>query len=466
MKSANRRLVEQRPMRPGIRNNMKRRQVFIFAIIFAAFSFVMWPQNAEACCNCERQVERKLEREWYTKNKSTVKRIVTHLEGEFATHKLFIAGIMWEDNILPAMMLMTEQLSAVAMQQLHVIGSFMDAKIQMQTQRLFQIERAKIHKYYQPSQGMCEFGTAMKSLASSDRRSELTAVLMSQRAQDRNMGNAFTSGYAGENSDKESRLAQFKETYCDFADNNNGLDLLCDGIGGPDPEVRNKDIDYMRVIDEPWTLDVDFTNTDRNIHEEAVLSLGSNLFSHILFKRPPSGSLETPPHGRLSAMQESLMDARSVMAKRSVAQNSYNAITAMKSKGTPGSREFLLSILQELGVATLDEAKIMIGDLPHNGFHDDIGVEPSYYAQMEILTKKLYQNPDFYTNLYDTPTNVDRKGVALQAVGLMQKFDVFKSYLRTEAAVSVLLELAVMEMQQEIENDIAKQTAGGPAPSN
>jgi len=84
---------------------------------------------------------------------------------------------------------------------------------------------------------------------------------------------------------------------------------------------------------------------------------------------------------------------------------------------------------------------------------------PSYYAQMEILTKKLYQNPNFYTNLYDTPANVERKTVALQAIKLMQKFDMLKSHLRGEANVSILLEMAVEQLQREVEDQI--QALGG-----
>ena len=77
---------------------------------------------------------------------------------------------------------------------------------------------------------------------------------------------------------------------------------------------------------------------------------------------------------------------------------------------------------------------------------------------MEVLTKKVYQKPDFYTNLYDTPANVDRKEVAMQAIGLMQKFDIFKSYLRNEASLSVLLEMEVVTLQNEVENEINQMT--------
>ncbi|MCB1562971.1 MAG: hypothetical protein KDJ75_05290, partial [Alphaproteobacteria bacterium] len=152
----------------------------------------------------------------------------------------------------------------------------------------------------------------------------------------------------------------------------------------------------------------------------------------------------------------------SVLAKRSVAENSFNAITSMKATGTGGSRDFLAALLEELGVGTTgsppDIDKLLGQDSSGNP------INPSYYAQMEILTKKIYQNPDFYTNLYDTPANVDRKGVALQAIALMQKFDMFKSYLRSEANLSVLLELAVMDLQEEIEDEFGKKGEEGETP--
>jgi hypothetical protein len=146
------------------------------------------------------------------------------------------------------------------------------------------------------------------------------------------------------------------------------------------------------------------------------------------------------------------MELRSIVAKRSVAENSYNAIAAMKSDGSTAldaggnvvpmnARIFLEPVLTELGVPAAEVLAL-------------IGENPSYYAQMEILTKKVYQNPDFFTSLYDTPANVDRKLVSLQAIKLMQKFDLFKSFLRNEASFAVLLELAVVDLQREIEDQI------------
>ncbi|MCB1532126.1 MAG: hypothetical protein KDJ35_04565 [Alphaproteobacteria bacterium] len=433
---------------------MKRKLIILLAAAFLITSIGTFlpVSKAQACCSCKKEVQKGLERNWWEWASSTVKVMVSFFEGEFTTHKLFIAGMMWEDNILPSMMLMTEQLNSVAMQQMQIVGGYFDAENQLETQQLFQMEQAKIRKAYQPSQGVCEFGTSMKSLAASDRRSEITAVSLSERAIDRQAGNAFSSAYDGPTSDKESRVVQFAKKFCDVNDNNGGLDLLCDDLEDT-PQRRNKDIDYARTLDDPWTLNVDFTDNELTNNEEEILALGSYLFGHQVFARAPSVSLRPEGNG-LSGMQKKYMDARALMAKQSVARNSYNALAAAKSAGTPGSREFLVNILKELGVESVDDIKTMLGDDENDPTKKQ--VEPSYNAQMEILTKKLYQNPDFYTNLYDTPANVDRKTVALQAIGLMQKFDVFKSYLRQEAAVSTLLEMAVSDMQGDVENDLGR----------
>ena len=148
---------------------------------------------------------------------------------------------------------------------------------------------------------------------------------------------------------------------------------------------------------------------------------------------------------------------RALVAKRSVAENSFHALTALKSEGTDGSKEYLMAILKELGIST---------DPGPDGESDAekmLGKKPSYYAQMNVLGKKIYQDPDFYTNLYDKPANVERKQVAMQAIGLMQKFDLFKSYLRQEASLSVLLETAVIDLYEPYKNNsnISRPTGAG-----
>ncbi len=384
-------------------------------------------------------------------------------------------------------MLMAEQLTAVAVKQTEIVGGFMDAKHQMETQQVLQKITARAHKDYHPSTGMCEFGSSIKSLAASERQGETIAVILSQRSMDRGLGNANTSAANGKAGDTDSRLKQFREVYCNPKDNNNALAFMCEhdqdgdlsdsdigdavpgGRGAPTDNIHriNKDVDYARTLDFPWTLDVNLLDNsgDPTADEQDVFALATNLFGNEVFTRPDGSKLLDDGKDNstsLTPMQNAYMDARAVLAKRSVAENSYNALVGMKASGTAGSRDFLEALLLELGIDdTTTDVVSHRGDssgsprtFPTANVSELdalLGENPSYYAQMEVLTKKIYQNPDFYTNLYDKPANVERKGVAMQAIGLMQKFDLLKSNLRNEASQSVLLELAVIELQKEFE---------------
>jgi predicted GNAT superfamily acetyltransferase len=80
---------------------------------------------------------------------------------------------------------------------------------------------------------------------------------------------------------------------------------------------------------------------------------------------------------------------------------------------------------------------------------------------MDLLTKKIYQNPKFYTELYDKPVNIDRKEVAMRAIGLMQKRDFYRSIMRSEAIMAVWLETATENLQDDYTNETDKATDEG-----
>ena len=292
---------------------------------------------------------------------------------------------------------------------------------------------------------MCEFGTRMRSLASSERKGEANALILSERSSDRLLGNKDTGADGGTGDDIDIRLRLFQDEFCSVNDNGNSLFTVCSNAP-PFNDVENarlnRDIDYQRTIEHPWTVDFDLTEggnpSDR---DKEIIALANNLYGFDTFQRSTFSDLANRPGDELSDAQHAYLDVRSVVAKTKVAENSFNALMAMKGEGTAGSRDFIVAYLEELG-ATTDEIDHMLGE------------NPSYSAQMEILTKKAYQSPLFYTNLYDKPANVQRKNVAMQAIGLIQKFDLLKSYLRTEASLSVLLEVSVLELQKEVEDNI------------
>ena len=54
--------------------------------------------------------------------------------------------------------------------------------------------------------------------------------------------------------------------------------------------------------------------------------------------------------------------------------------------------------------------------IPDDEIKYTLGERPSYYAQLKFIAKRIYQRPEFFIDLYDTPANVERKKVALQAI--------------------------------------------------
>ena len=472
--------------------------------LFFIFVFMMSISSSKACDTCQGAVSGADSKIWQQSQDNFDR----YLDREFKRVEAFIVQVMWEQNILPIMMLAAEQFTVVALQQAMIIGMFIDAESQMDAQRLLQELRAQVRKDYQPSLGMCEFGSLMKSLAATEIRGETFAVVLSRRSQERHLGKGDSSGSYGNDLDHANRIMHFKRLFCNEKDRRGALISVCDNevswANAAFDQVErvrmNKDIDFFSLMDSPWNLSIDFTNQTivdytaspqiLNTDEEHIMAMSSNLFGHTIFPRPPAKIIGN--NEELKPAHQYYIDMRSIQAKRSVAENSLYAIAAMKSTaptstapsggagacmaggnngssgcekcvdgagttcpapgataipanatggGPPNSRIYMEHIMRHLGV-------------PNAEILDILGYNPSYYAQMEILTKKIYQSPNFYTNLYDTPANIERKSVALQAIKLMQKFDMLKSNLRGEATVSILLELAVVNLQNEVEDQI------------
>ena len=259
----------------------------------------------------------------------------------------------------------------------------------------FQELQNQAHKDYQPSEDFCWFGTNVRSVASSEEIARQNAKAFNAMQMARHTAKAGSAGADSEDNDKLIRWNQFKSAYCDPNDNNGGLALAC-GVGGSaEPARLNIDIDFTRLIEEPRTLDVNFfaegtangSPAGVSKDEQDVIALGQNLYGHDVLKRDiVENYLDTADYQAL------YMKLRSVAAKRNVAQNSYNAIVGMKSSGTtdsenpngPGTAAYLGAVIKDLGV-------------PEGEIFEMIGHNPSHYAQLEILAKKIYQNPDFFS---------------------------------------------------------------------
>lgn len=365
----------------------------------------------------------------------------THITVEFQEYRRWLIEDLWAGTILPNMMGLAEEVTAMMVNQVEIVGEYFDAKMQMETQHLLRTLTAQAVKDYQPSESICEFATVVRSIAATERMMEFNTLMMASRALDRQLGKQNASAAdGGAVADINARLAQFRAIYCDPKDFNENIGDLCLPDSGGDTAENtaapNRDIDYVAQISDPITMNVNFTDNTLTSEERDLFALASLLYAHKVPRRVPGIYLSESRGYTLSSPGPlAIADIRALIAKRSVAENSYNTIVGLKSKGTSAAVPYLTWLVEQLGYTEEDVVRM-------------VGETPSYYAQMGVLTKTLFQNPQFYVNLYDKPANVERQLVAVRAIKMMQDRDIFESQLRSEAMVSILLELGLIEKQK------------------
>ncbi len=344
-------------------------------------------------------------------------------------------------NWLPVIPLMIHDFAVSVMTQMGAIGMLFDAKHQLETQRLFNIKTLEAHHDYQPDLQMCRMGTNIRSLAASEEIADHHVRLIDRVLTVREHGEKNSVAGGGTADDIADRLERFKTTYCDVDDNNGELVDMCTGSAPADR--INKDIDYARTLGDAYTLDLDLLETSATMSadEQDMVALARNLFAHQL----PERFLET--FITKAEAKDDIMDVRSLQAVRSVARNSYAHLAAMKAEGSGDVDDFMEHLIRNLGVSSTDEIETLVGE------------NPSYYAQMEVLTKKIYQDPAFYTNLYTSTENVKRIGAALNAIQLMQDRDRFEASLRREVLISLILEMNLRDEQDYVDGEIFRDLA-------
>jgi hypothetical protein len=411
------------------------RILMMLMMVFALTTAAPREQQAQACgdyCFCEMAFHAIL------RSALTFESIATaaYITAQFIAHReIFWDEWMWGYNIGNALMMWTQELTTAAMTETYAIGAFFDAKHQLETQALLQTKMADAYRDYKPDVGMCTIGTIARGLGQTSRSGELVAHTIVENQIDRLTNTRGASGASGDSGDKDARIRLLRSRFCDARD---AAGLMGRSLCNPATAVagRNRDVDFNMTVMEPLTIDVDFADNNRTGPEEDVMGLSANLYAHKVLSPFPDHLLNDA-RGR-----SYMLDQRAIAAKRSVASYSFGSIVGMKAAGSAasaGNAQYLRAVLEQLGAPQADTETY-------------IGARPSYYAQMEMLTKKIYQDPEFYTNLYDAPANVERKSAAIRAVRMVQDMDKFNSVLRSEQSLSVLLELYLEDMQKDIVN--------------
>jgi hypothetical protein len=349
----------------------------------------------------------------------------------------------WGENIFPALKLMTMEATTSAFPLQPIIGAFLDG-VQLNKAILeIQTMQARITRDQMPAVSMCRYASLTKGLAASQSKARFNASYLSKRSLERQLGGNTTDKdqeYLDNISDHYTRYDQFLSNYCDPQDFQNGLGVVngCAGVR------KNRDINYNQLIDSPLTLNVDYTDSLVTEDEVDILAMASNLFSDELINRDFRQFTD-------EQRANQFVQYRALLAKRNVAEYSFNSIIGMKTAGSGASNVQMEGLMRELmpsgAQADAERQALLFPKIAAAGANPN----PSYYAQMELLTQKLFQDVSFYTNLYDNPANVERQYAAMQALGLMQRRDAYESMVRSELLASLLVEMDVAEKQKELQ---------------
>ncbi len=326
--------------------------------------------------------------------------------------------------------IMTSQLTAIMTQQVMAVGSFFDAKQQLELQRLHRAKHAQANKDYHPSEQMCEIGTFSRNLANTEKRAELTKTAMAESSLSRLLGTGDIT--TSDEFDKKSKMVAYLDTYCSPNDNGGQNSIICNN---KDATRMNADINFTQTISMPLTIPLNMLDDDTKPEEQNLFALMDNLVAHKPFPWKSKGAINQ------LRFRSPYQEMRSIIAMRSVVQNSFSHILSEKTESPEKLDEsnapFIKAFMREMG---LNDEEITT----------TIGENPSYYAQMEVITKKIYQHPEFIANLYDKPANVKRMKAALTAIKLMQDRDIHNALQRREMLMSILLELQLRKDQQEL----------------
>lgn len=316
-------------------------------------------------------------------------------------------------------------------------GMIIDASNMLSAMLDMQKQAVQTAKNYAPSEEICRIGTLSRGLTASDAHATAAQLVISQAGLARNLGTMFSVGASGRGDDSYNRISEFVDQFCDISDNKSGLDELCKTGPAISDASHNRDIDYARSVDARPTLKGSFTDSSLQQDESNIFALGNYLYGHWQPLKRDSLAAINEKAGSI----ESYNEYRSIVARRAAAQNTFAAIASMRASGSGSPDEYIAGVLQRLGLNAVQIMSYAAGSDYNNTGTSVKQMATSYNGQMEMLTRKIYQDPAFYANLMDSAANIKRTSAAMGGIGLMQDRDIYKSTTRSEMLLALLVEL-------------------------
>lgn len=451
----------------------KLKHIFVLVLTLFCVNFAL-TQTANACCVCclwNTHITETLDT--YT----TIEDVAS--DGfEALVDYLYADGdnTLWKGMILPQLRIMAMEFTTATMAFNAPFGPMFDAQnLQDATLRMGTLS-AETARNQTPAVSMCQFASLSKSLATTQTVQKETMRAISLQNLKRTTLNKDLQSSKSSNDDAKARLAQFKAKYCigvtDASEFGGLLGAICTA---PAPTTsaapplnsrkRNKDINFAQTLGLQKTIATElypgpYGPLESLSQLEDIMALSKNLYGSTNMNASTKENL-TPKTTETAHFN--LIKRRALQAKRNVAQHSFANYVGLKAATdrADGSELSIKPHIENLlGAMGVDNS-------PNNQYTDYFAKaangltesSPSYWTQMEVLTKTLYQDPRFYANLYDNPANVKRQQAAMRAIELMQERDIHETALRTETLLSLWLDSELESHGQNITQDWANMKA-------
>lgn len=320
-------------------------------------------------------------------------------------------------------------------------GGMIDGAVINDTLLTLSATNAESIKAYTPSDQICKFGTLTRSLSGSEAKMDADRIAMSEMGLVKNLGKANSISAAGRGTEYKERLHGFVDKFCSLKDNDEGLSGICMSATPVDDINLNRDLDYTRLMNHGVSINGDFTDSDEKLYETSLITMAHYLYGH----RQPTNRYSFAELTENQAGEEVYKELRSVAARRAAAQNTFNTLSAMRLAGSGKSDTYIRDVLKNIGLSGGNADMFLGAKMGGNA-----SVNTSYNGQMNLLTKQIYQDPAFYANLMDSKTNVKRTSASLQAIGLMQARDTYKSMARSEMLAALLVEMEARRVNTNV----------------
>ncbi|MES2728917.1 MAG: hypothetical protein V4621_02310 [Pseudomonadota bacterium] len=328
----------------------------------------------------------------------------------FTDTKDFYLSDFVTEFVEPALKKKTQQVVSSDQQENNAEGAIADATQANEQATEIGIAQAETALDYAPHPLIGQMATYSRGLALASERMRQSRLVRGDAGTADLLAASGTLTAKGGGAVEDWRLKNLKDLYIDPDQQGGYLRKLVHG-----DERVNRDLDVARSLVGRNTLDLNFEDTTLSEDEQDFLALKENLASSAAMENSRMRDLATT-----DAALTDLPELLSLTARRSLIDRTINTIAGMRARGSDVSAPEMQALLRQLGYA--DDSPEM----------QDITGQASYEAHMDILTRRVFQNPNMYVNLIANPTALRRILVSQNAVRNMQQYDMYATTTRAE----------------------------------